>query len=297
MAGVSRKKIKIRRGQKMNYLVPLKNLLLFLLVISFVVISFHQEMAVGTIQGRLQENQGRMRVSLPTLDGVISPEEYQVLNNISSFLQVYVSVVGAVIYFGLVGKTTGWVAIGIDPESGMKGADIVIGWVVNGNQAFVVDAYGDTGTSHKRDEESGGTFDIIAWEGTEANGVTTIEFVRLLNTTDQEHDKAIPDDAETINIIWAIGPDTNGDNDQEKHDERGYYTLIIKSGNTVTQQPDPQATEKVDGTTQFLFHAGIGLLLGLVLYVGVHLPTSIVLPKKETNSLQQEKNERSQKET
>ena len=35
--------------------------------------------------------------------------------------------------FQLHGNTNGWVGMGISPNGGMTGADIVIGWVENGN--------------------------------------------------------------------------------------------------------------------------------------------------------------------
>ncbi|MHA2328919.1 MAG: DOMON domain-containing protein, partial [Candidatus Hodarchaeales archaeon] len=69
---------------------------------------------------------------------------------------------------------------------------------------FIIDAYsiGDYGP-HPPDTELTGTNDILEFNGTEDNGLTIIEFKRLLKTGD-EFDNSIPDNT-TIPIIWALG--------------------------------------------------------------------------------------------
>lgn len=87
------------------------------------------------------------------------------------------------------GHTTGWVAIWFEPSVAMKDADMIFGWVQDG-QIVVMDTY-STGTygPHPSDEEPGGTNDILAFAGKEENGYTVIEFKRNLDTGDQ-YDKA-----------------------------------------------------------------------------------------------------------
>lgn len=106
------------------------------------------------------------------------------------------------LYMALRGKTTGWVAIGLEPTSRMKDADMVFGWVKEG-KATVLDLY-STGSfgPHPPDEELGGTNDLLAVAGKEEIGYTTIEFKRKLNTEDQ-YDKVFTP-GQTINFIWAL---------------------------------------------------------------------------------------------
>ncbi len=256
----------------------------FLALLAILTINTVVFLNYGAIVTTAQDNQGNQQAITmpPKLDGVITPGEYAVANNISDLMQVYVSIIGPVIYFGMVGKTTGWVSIGIEPESGMQGADIILGWVSGNNESFIVDSYGDSGTTHAEDTTLGGTFDIIAWSGTEAGGYTTIEFVRLLNTTDQ-YDKAIPEDADTLDIMWGIGPDTGGDNEEEYHAERGYHTLSLKSG-VVVSQPQ-QETSQVNGGSFLLFHSVVGFLIGIGLYALVYFPTVAIFVKRELQEI------------
>ena len=51
--------------------------------------------------------------------------------------------------------TTGWIAAGFDPSNRMKDADIIIGYVQDG-EVFLRDDFGVSGTAHKADEELGG---------------------------------------------------------------------------------------------------------------------------------------------
>ncbi|MFX0091729.1 MAG: DOMON domain-containing protein [Candidatus Hodarchaeota archaeon] len=138
------------------------------------------------------------------VDGVISDGEYQFeLTLGEGDFSLYWRNITDEIYFGIEGQTTGWVALGIDPIVMMENADMIMGFVTNEGQVEILDAYstGLTGP-HPPDIELGGTNDILEYNGTENNGVTTIEVKRKLTTNDQ-YDKPVPSDRD-IKIIWAL---------------------------------------------------------------------------------------------
>jgi len=100
------------------------------------------------------------------LDGVISDGEY--LNNTSfdsGAFELHWSLNGTEILVGMRAQATGIVALGIDPELRMKGADMIIGWY--DTTPHVEDAYstGETGP-HPADTDQGGTFDLTAYNAT-----------------------------------------------------------------------------------------------------------------------------------
>jgi hypothetical protein len=161
------------------------------------------------------------------IDGVVSAEEYDHNATFSDGdYKLYWSVNNSEIYIAMVGKTTGWVSLGIDPVTMMEGADMIFGWVNNTGHVEVIDAYatGPTGP-HPPDTDPilGGTADITVFNGTEINGETTIEFKRSLETGDS-YDKSLPL-SEEVTIIWAIGAsDTFG----EQHTKRGYGSFSLE---------------------------------------------------------------------
>jgi hypothetical protein len=118
-------------------------------------------------------------------------------------------------YFGIRAKTGGWVAVGFSPSDRMKDADMVLGFV-NDGQTTVTDQF-STGTfgPHNTDVELGGTDDILESGGREDGGFTTIEFSRPLNTGDQYDKELFPGKTE---IIWAYG---TTDNIDRQHITRG----------------------------------------------------------------------------
>jgi len=125
------------------------------------------------------------------------------------------------LYVGISAKTTGWIAVGIEPSSKMKDADMVFGFVEDGettiSDAFSTGAYGP----HSPDTELGGTDDILEFSGKEEGGFTTIEFKRELNTGDK-YDKEFSNGANRI--IWAYG---STDKLTAKHTRRGYGEIML----------------------------------------------------------------------
>jgi hypothetical protein len=82
---------------------------------------------------------------------------------------------------------------------------------------FCTDDFG----SHPPDTELGGTFDITSFGGKEADGYTTIEFKRALDTGDR-YDNRLSIGGNKI--IWSYGP---ADGLTQKHISRGYGEITI----------------------------------------------------------------------
>lgn len=125
----------------------------------------------------------------------------------------------------LVGKTKGWVAIGFEPTSRMKDADMIIGWVQDG-KVKVIDAYstGETGP-HPPDEKLGGRSDILSYGGSEKGGVTVIEFKRKLSTGDKFDKDLKP--GSTVKFIFAMA---DADEFTKKHNVAKGYGQLTLSG-------------------------------------------------------------------
>lgn len=154
-------------------------------------------------------------------DGVITPGEYPNKQTYNDY-EINWKNDEQYFYTAIKAPVTGFVALGIQPGTRMKGADILFGFVQN-DAVQVYDMYstGDFGP-HPSDTELGGTDDILESGGTEKDGVTVIEFKRSLSTGDQ-YDNALTPGANTI--IWSYG---TTDNPDIKHMVRGYGEITIQ---------------------------------------------------------------------
>jgi len=148
-------------------------------------------------------------------DGVISSGEYPNTNTYGDY-EINWRSEEQYICIGLKVKTTGWVAVGMQPGLTMNNADIILGDISN-DQVVVYDQY-STGNfgPHTSDEQLGGTDDILEFGGKEIAGYTIIEFKRALDTADK-YDRPLATGSNKI--IWAYGSD---DQIQVKHSTRGY---------------------------------------------------------------------------
>ncbi len=154
-------------------------------------------------------------------DGIITAGEYSGEIDKGTYL-LYWSRLDDTVHMGIEAETEGWVAVGIQPGNAMQDADIIIGFVADA-QVTVEDHY-STGRfgPHRRDTEQGGTNDILAFGGNEADGVTVIEFSRKLDTGD-EYDNPLTVGA-TNAVIWAYG---TADNTSLQHAPRGYGEVTL----------------------------------------------------------------------
>ncbi|CAF2458331.1 unnamed protein product [Rotaria sp. Silwood2] len=148
------------------------------------------------------------------------------------------------IIFELHIQTTGWIALGISPAGGMRGADIAIGWVDSLGKVTIQDRYA-SGKSKPMIDNT--TQDWFALQGREQNGWTAIQFKRLFDTCDNMD---YPIKWGTNNLIFAYGltdPDpSRPDGDITYHNtRRGSRTIPLHSYN------DPPSEDKFAGLDNF----------------------------------------------
>ncbi len=196
-----------------------------------------------------------------TLDGKITSGEY---DHKASFgggdLVIHWKVQGSTIQMALVGKTTGWVSIGLDPSTAMEDADMILGWV-DEDGAHVKDQF-STGPygPHKDDTKLGGTDDIDEFGGSEDGGFTTIEVVRDLDTGDT-NDKVIPVDG-PIDIIWAMG---DSDDPSMIHEFSGRGSGVI---NFATGRSSEEDDRELWPTHAVLMGTGTAIaLVGIIIAI------------------------------
>ncbi len=184
-----------RLDNKMRIIAKSKQILafmVFILILSFTVNSLVAKQQFTT------EN---------ILDGIITPGEYSNSQNIDEgkFILYWKATSQNSIIFAMEVKTTGWIAIGIDPIYRMKDADMYFGWVSTNGSVHMIDAFStDDYGPHPPDTELGGTNNIIAFDGTESDQTTIVEFERGIVTNDTKYDNPIPLTGEII-ILWAYG--------------------------------------------------------------------------------------------
>jgi len=160
------------------------------------------------------------------IDGLVAAGEYDFSFSFGGGeLEVHWSIVGSDLHMALVGETPGWISFGFDYSRTMADSDMVFGYVDGTGTAVVYDQWSfDPVGPHPSDTSLGGTYDITAFNGTEADGVTTIEFVRPLDTGDPR-DNVIPTQG-SMRIIWATGSsDTIG-----MHSRAGFGTIDFFTG-------------------------------------------------------------------
>lgn len=153
-------------------------------------------------------------------DGIIKVREYHG-SNIYGDYEIHWRSDDQYVYMGIKAKTSGFVAMAVQPGSRMKDADMVFGFVKNG-ETTVYDLFstGDFGP-HSSDTELGGTNDILEFAGSEQGGFTIIEFKRKLVTGDA-YDNPLSKGANKI--IWSCG---STDELNLKHTSRGYGEINL----------------------------------------------------------------------
>lgn len=106
----------------------------------------------------------------------------------------------------LYAPTKGWLAVGFDPESMMKGANVIIGYLTE-QHVVIEDQYGDGRISHKSDILLGGTDDVTKKSGVFTNGGTELSFTIPLDSADNFDKKLMP--GKVYKVIMAYGEETN----------------------------------------------------------------------------------------
>lgn len=156
-------------------------------------------------------------------DGMITEGEYDQHIDFGD-LRLWWTHDGTYLYLAMEGDTEGWVAVGINPEFRMQGADYIFGYVGNG-EALIWDAYGTapTGANHPPDEDLGGTHDIVDFAGVEEDGVTRFEVKKLMDSGDPYDQLLEP--GMSYPIIVAIGAQDDFNAYHMRYD-RGELTLF-----------------------------------------------------------------------
>lgn len=101
-------------------------------------------------------------------DAVVSAEK--------NGFKVSVAALGDTVKVTVSAPAKGWVAVGLDPERAMKGADFLIGYVKDG-VTVVRDDFGNGPFTHVSDASQGGIDSIMSFSGEERGGITTVSFV------------------------------------------------------------------------------------------------------------------------
>ena len=106
----------------------------------------------------------------------------------------------------LTAETEGWVGIGFNPSTEMKDANFILAYVKDG-ETKITDEFGDSETSHVPDDKLGGTVDVALVGGTEAAGVTTVEFTIPLKSVDK-NDREINANGDNVVLLAYGGRDS-----------------------------------------------------------------------------------------
>jgi hypothetical protein len=165
--------------------------------------------------------------TIPIVDGVINTKEYQEYSSMNAKYAVYWSTDGEFIYMGLKARTSGWVAIGFQPDSDNKkeNVDFILGYVTAfSSKVFDMYSVNEEGP-HPLDTELGGTDDILQFATGEADGYTIVEFKRQLDTGDI-YDKLLTEGVHKV--IWAYSVD-DGLYAEHNNGAWGYSIIDIKT--------------------------------------------------------------------
>ncbi|MCX7656026.1 MAG: DOMON domain-containing protein [Treponemataceae bacterium] len=118
--------------------------------------------------------------------------------------------------------TSGWVAVGFNPSSMMKDANIIMGAILPNGTTVIEDHFGTSLTAHRKDSDLGGTNDVRLISGEEKNGKTTITFSIPLNSGDR-YDRPLAGGSK-VTVLLALA---NQDNLTSKHNKRTKVELTL----------------------------------------------------------------------
>lgn len=125
----------------------------------------------------------------------------------------------------LTAPTTGWIAVGFNPTSVMRNANIIIGFV-GGAVSTIRDDWGVSNTSHTADVGLGGSSDVTLVTGSETDGSTMLHFTLPLDSGDQ-YDRPLQV-GQSYPVILARGAN-NADNFSGMHADAGNATITLQA--------------------------------------------------------------------
>ncbi|MDY0288095.1 MAG: DOMON domain-containing protein [Sphaerochaeta sp.] len=125
------------------------------------------------------------------------------------------------IEFTMTAPTTGWVSLGFNPTSRMKGADYILAYVDKG-ELFLSDEYGTGSTSHKSDLSLGGEDSAKALSFLAGGGRTTITFSLPQNSGDIYDTVFV--EGEQCKVIAAY---SSSKSLSSRHSKRGSAVIVL----------------------------------------------------------------------
>ncbi len=155
------------------------------------------------------------------VDGRIADEEYR-YSSVVADVEVFWDHDGVDLYVGLVGPGTGYIALGLDPERRMEGANFILGAVRDG-VIVMRDDYGTGFFAHAADTDRSGTDNILLAAGTEGEAGTVIEFSIPLDSGDPTDKLLIPGETYTI----LVAHHRSNDSFAAMHSERGTGEITL----------------------------------------------------------------------
>ncbi|KAL6048066.1 formyltetrahydrofolate dehydrogenase [Balamuthia mandrillaris] len=183
----------------------------------------------------------------------------QLPNSANIDFRLYYSVEGASIAFALYGNFSGWMAVGISTDGSMTssgdGSDVMLGYVNDDecsegclNDYWVTSKSGSPPV--KLDTSVEGTSDVTLVAGGEDDGITTIEWSRLLDTGDNVTDRVIDPNSE-ISLIYAcnIGtvPSSTSSFVQHSDGTNHNYAITLATQTSTCTAPTPDGDDGEDG--------------------------------------------------
>ncbi len=156
----------------------------------------------------------------PAFDAAIGEGEYRhTLTDATTGIRLDWQNDARILYIGLTAPGTGWVGIGIDPESRMQGANYILAAVENGTLALT-DEFGVSGVTHRTDAHT----NIIQAAGREADGKTVVEFAIALVTGDTAEDKPLVP-GQSVTVLLAMSQ--KEDSFSARHTARSTVTITL----------------------------------------------------------------------
>ncbi len=160
--------------------------------------------------------------SLPVADGVITAGEYAHSVEVAG-VTVHWTNDATHLFLAAEAPAAGWVAVGLDPESRMQGANYVFALLAEGAPT-VIDAYGTAPTgAHPADTDLGGTSDVVAASAALVGDLARFEAQLPLDSGDTFDRPLAPGGSYTI--IAAYGPPGGGV--EARHVSRGSGTIAL----------------------------------------------------------------------
>jgi hypothetical protein len=130
---------------------------------------------------------------------------------------------GANLQVEVTAPSTGWVAAGFDPTTGMQDANIIIGYQID-TLTVIRDDWGNSPSTHRADTLLGGTDDILAYDGSENQGSTTLSFTIPLDSGDSFDKPLMMDSTYTVALGYAAD---GGDDFSAPHEFFTTTTITI----------------------------------------------------------------------